>query len=114
MAFGAMVQHMALRSVGAAVARCAGEQLQARGCVCVVHLEFLGPNGARKSHRQCHQKMVHPGLTGWQIAILAVCDGRALSLRGRSARDPATADAAECAHAAGRGAASASAAAVWG
>ena len=63
MAFGAMVQHMALRSVGAAVARCAGEQLQARGCVCVVHLEFLGPNGARKSHRQCHQKWC---IWGWR------------------------------------------------
>ena len=46
--------------------------------------------------------------------MLVVCNGRALSLRGLSARDPATADAAECVLAGGRGAAGVPAAAVWG
>ena len=51
-----------------------------------------------------------PTLTGWQSDMLVVCNAnmgaRFLSLRGLSACDPATADAAECALAAGRGAAS--------
>ena len=46
--------------------------------------------------------------------MLVLCAGRALSSRVLSARDPATADAVECAYTAGRGAASASAAAVGG
>jgi hypothetical protein len=76
--------------------------------------EFLTPKEARKSCRQCHQEIVLLGLTGWQTDMLVVCNGRALSLRGLSARDPATADAAECALAGGRGAAGVPAAAVWG
>ena len=64
MAFEAMVGHVAWRSMGVAVACCAGEQLRVLGCVCEVHLEFLSPIGARKSRRQCHQKMVHLELTG--------------------------------------------------
>ena len=107
-------QRATVHGMAAAVASVAGGRLLARGRVRMAILEFLTPKEARKSCRQCHQEMVILGLTGWQTDMLVVCNGRVLSLRGLSARDPATADAAECALAAGRGAASASAAAVWG
>ena len=108
------MQRATVHGMAAAVARVAGGRLLARGRVRMAILEFLTPKEARKSRRQCHQEMVLLGLTGWQTDMLVVCNGRALSLRGLSARDPATADAAECALAGGRGAAGVPAAAVWG
>ena len=107
-----MAKHAMAMAAAQAGARVAGGRLLARGRVRMAIYEFRTPKEARKARRQCHQKMVLLGLTGWQTDTLVVCNGRALSFRGHSARDPATADAEECALAAGRGAASVSAAAV--
>jgi hypothetical protein len=96
--------------------RCAGGDCgrgRAAGCARVrVKGRILRPEGDSGAVSSVPPKNGAPGLTGWQTDILVVCNGRALSLRGHSARDPATADAEECALAAGRGAASVSAAAV--